>query len=566
MDYLIPEPELRRCPRGYILVGNTCVLLEDDMGLFGETRPRVVPIKPPPLSPPQPPDPEPPAPPSPPPSPPPTPPPTPPTPPPEPPTPPPSPPPPPTPTPDESSSSKTTILVPSLSAEQLIEIAAGAGIILTAQVASALINGTATSNIISLAAGEEGTAIEMTPLIGRNGEVLFQDLEAGEGTEGFFVGEEAVGESGIELSELSASVAEAAESAGVVAQGEGMTIFSAEANATADALLAGAETGTTATGTIGAAGAGTLETDVLIEGGIAAGEVAGEAGAITASAVALPLLLAGASAYAIYDIVQPDSAIYQFFGGKPPLDPSKDASIPSSMTSGGVQGGVRDPYEMAHQDPKGSYYLDQYARDQYYNQLTASLNDGTPRTQEEIEDILNQANAIKRGGDIYVYQDPSSGEITTYPIPTDEQRELINQQLALNPNYFVDNNIPPIVVYNMGFNEALAYSDEDHQYLGYNTYGYPQGDGRTNSQIVTDGNADLPLDQYTDRGTAIAQPGEWTEAGNIRGDEPDEPTQSSDTTTKPPPLTTTPTEPTMMGPPKSIGQLVGEEGGGEGMF
>lgn len=554
MDYLIPEPELRRCPRGYILVGNTCVLLEDDMGLFGETRPRVVP-----------PDPEPPAPPSPPPSPPPTPPPTPPTPPPDPPTPPPSPPPPPTPTPDEPSSSKTTILVPSLSSEQLIQVAAAAGIILTGQVASALINGTATSNIISVAAGEEGTAIEMTPLIGRNGEVLFQDLEAGEGTEGFFVGEEAVGQTGIELSELSASVADAAESAGVVAEGEGMAIFSAEANAAADALLAGAEAGTTATGTVGAAGAGVLETDVLIEGGIAAGE---EAAAISASAVALPLLLAGASAYAIYDIVQPDSAIYQFFGGKPPLDPNKDASIPSSMTSGGVQGGARDPYEMAHQDPKGSYYLDQYARDQYYIQLTGSLNDGTPRTQEEIEDILNQANAIKRGGDIYVYQDPTNGEITTYPIPTDEQRELINQQLALNPNYFVDNNIPPIVVYNMGYNEALAYSDEDHQYLGYNTYGYSQGDGRTNSQIVADGNADLPLDQYTDRGTAIAQPGEWTESGNVKEDEPDEPeTQPSDTTTKQPPLTTTPTEPTMMGPPpKSIGQLVGEEEGGQGMF
>lgn len=502
MDYLIPEPELRRCPRGYILVGNTCVLLEDDMGLFGETRPRVVPPQP---DPPQP-DPK----------------------------------------------NKQTIFVPSLSNEQLIEVAAAAGIILTAQVASALINGTATSNIISVAAGEEGTAIEMTPLIGRNGEVLFQDLEAGEGTEGFFVGEEAVGETGIELSELSASVAEAAESAG-------MDIFSAEANAAADALLAGAEAGTTATGTAGVAGAGALETDVLIEGGIAVGE---EAAAISASAVALPLLLAGASAYAIYDIVQPDSAIYQFFGGKPPLDPKKDASIPSSMTSGGVQGGARDPYEMAHQDPKGSYYLDQYARDQYYIQLTGSLNDGTPRTQDEIEDILNQANAIKRGEDIYVYQDPTSGDITTYPIPTDEQRELINQQLALNPNYFVDNNIPPIVVYNMGYNEALAYSDEDHQYLGYNTYGYSQGDGRTNSQIVADGNADLPLDQYTDRGTSIAQPGEWTEAGNVKEDEPDEPeTQpSDDTTTKPPPLMSS------MGPPKSIGQLVGEDGASEGMF
>ena len=540
MDYLIPEPELRRCPRGYILIGNTCVLLEDDMGLFGETRPRVVPPTPPPQ-----PAPEPPEPPSPPPSPPPTPPPTPPT---------------PTPTPDEPPSSKTTILVPSLSADQLIEVAAAAGIILTAQVASALINGTATSNIISVAAGEEGTAIEMTPLIGRNGEVLFQDLEAGEGTEGFFMGEELAGETGLELSEISASVAEAVESAGVVAEGEGMAIFSAEANAAADALLAGAEAGTTATGTIGAAGAGALETDVLIEGGIAAGEVAAEAGAITASAVALPLLLAGASAYAIYDIVQPDSAIYQFFGGKPPLDPSKDASIPSSMTSGGVQGGARDPYEMAHQDPKGSYYLDQYARNQYYNQLTGSLNDGTQRTQQEIEDILNQADAIKRGGDIYVYQDPSSGEITTYPIPTDEQRELINQQLALNPNYFVDNNVPPIVVYNMGYNEALAYSDKDHKHLGYTTYGYSQGDGRTNSQIVADENADLPLDQYTDRGTAIAQPGEWTESGNIKEDEPPQPeTQPSDTTTKPPLLTSE--------LPKSIGQLVGEEeGGGEGMF
>ena len=533
MDYLIPEPELRRCPRGYILIGNTCVLLEDDMGLFGETRPRVVPPTPPPQPAPEPP---------------------------EPPSPPPSPPPTPTPTPDEPPSSKTTILVPSLSADQLIEVAAAAGIILTAQVASALINGTATSNIISVAAGEEGTAIEMTPLIGRNGEVLFQDLEAGEGTEGFFMGEELAGETGLELSEISASVAEAVESAGVVAEGEGMAIFSAEANAAADALLAGAEAGTTATGTIGAAGAGALETDVLIEGGIAAGEVAAEAGAITASAVALPLLLAGASAYAIYDIVQPDSAIYQFFGGKPPLDPSKDASIPSSMTSGGVQGGARDPYEMAHQDPKGSYYLDQYARNQYYNQLTGSLNDGTQRTQQEIEDILNQADAIKRGGDIYVYQDPSSGEITTYPIPTDEQRELINQQLALNPNYFVDNNVPPIVVYNMGYNEALAYSDKDHKHLGYTTYGYSQGDGRTNSQIVADENADLPLDQYTDRGTAIAQPGEWTESGNIKEDEPPQPeTQPSDTTTKPPLLTSE--------LPKSIGQLVGEEeGGGEGMF
>jgi hypothetical protein len=415
-----------------------------------------------------------------------------------------------------------------------------------------------------VAAGEEGTAIEMTPLIGRNGEVLFQDLEAGEGTEGFFMGEELAGETGIELGDLSSSIALSTESAGIVGQGEGMSIFSAEANAAADALLSGAETGTSATGGAAAeAGIGILETDTLIEGGaVAAG---GEAAGITASAIALPALLAASSAYAIYDLVQPDSDIYQFFGGKPPLDPNKDASIPSSMTSGGVQGGARDPYVMAHEDQDGSYYLDEYAREQYYNQLTGSLNDGTDRTDEQIGEILSQANSIKNGGDIYVYQDPSSGEITTYPIPTGQERELINQQLALNPNYFVDNNVPAIVVYNMGYNEALAFNDKVHKHLGYTTYGYAEGDGRTNAQIVSDGDADIPLDKYTDRGTAIAQTGEWTEAGTVKDHDPpaEDPTQPIT-----PPITPEQDKPKPLqsSDNQTIAELVTQENTDNGMF
>jgi len=437
-------------------------------------------------------------------------------PPPTPPTPPPSPPSPP---------SKQTIFVGPISKEQLIEIASGAGILISATVASQLLDGTATSNILNVVSTEVGTEIEMTPLIGRNGEVLFQDLEEGE--EGFFEGSEVAGESGIELSELSESIASSAEEAGAVTEGEGMSIFSASAQAETDALIG--ET---------TAGEGVLETDALLEGGeiIAGGAEAG------AGALALPALFAVGSAVAIYDLVQPDSKIYQLFGGKAPLDPSKDASIASSETAGGVQGGARDPYDMAHKDPKGSYYLGQQERDLYYNQLVASLNDGSTRSDDEVTDILEQANTIKNGGDVYVYQNPDTGDIQTYQIPTGAERNALNEQLQNNPNYFVDNNIPPIVVYNMGYNEALAYTDKDKQYLRGTAYGYAYGDDRTNADIVNDNNADLPRDQYQYRGLAPATPNTFTEAGNIYTAEPDpEPEPDPDPT---PVGGVTPMEPT----------------------
>ena len=61
MDYLLQENDRKRCPRGYVLVGNQCVLLEDDSGIFGDTRPRVLPPTPEPPTP-EPPTPEPPTP------------------------------------------------------------------------------------------------------------------------------------------------------------------------------------------------------------------------------------------------------------------------------------------------------------------------------------------------------------------------------------------------------------------------------------------------------------------------------------------------------------------------
>ena len=571
MDYLIPKPELRRCPRGYILVGNACVLLEDDLGLFGETRPRVVP--PIPQSPtPQPPIPE-------------TPldpdtdelpdipslPPLPETPttdpqptldpdtdelpdipslPPLPETPQPTPQP-----PQPDAKSKQTIFVPSITNEQLIEIASGAGIILTATVASQLLSGSATSNIISVVASEEGTMIEMTPLIGRNGEVLFQDLEEGE--EGFFEGTEVAGETGIQMSELSETISTIAEDSEIVAEGQGASIFSAESQGMADVLLG--ETG----GEGVVAGEGLLETDVLLEGvGTAVAEGVGLEAGIGISAVALPLLITAGSAVASSDLVKPDSKLYAFFGGKAPLDPQKDAEAQTSTIL------ARDPYVLQHQDPPGSYYLDQNARNQYYIQLVASLNDGTQRSDQEVAEILQQANDIRDGGDVYVYQDPTTKEINTYQIPNDEQRELINQQLALNPNYFVDQGIPPIVVYNMGYNEALAYNDEDKQFLRGLAYGYAYDDDRTNAEIVADGDHSLPHDEYKYSGLEKAQEGDVTESGEVyvtTENQQQLPTQETESSSnKPPPLTSSPTEP--MQPPKSIAQLVGEEGGDEEMF
>ena len=361
--------------------------------------------------------------------------------------------------------------------------------------------GSATSNIISVVSSEEGSAIEMTPLIGRNGEVLFQDLEEGE--EGFFEGVEVPGETGIEMSELTETIASAS--------GEGMSIFSAESQALADNLLG--------------AGEGILETDALLEGGA----VIAETGAVEVGAgiVSLPLIVAGGSAVAIYDLVQPDSKIYEFFGGKAPLDPEKDASASSETIL------ARDPYEMAHRDSKGSYYLDQNARDQYYTQLVGSLNDGTERSDDEVSQILEQANNIKNGGDIYVYQNPDSGDIQTYQVPNEEQRQQINQQLEQNPNYFIDEGIPPIVVYNMGYNEALAYSDEDKQYIRGKAYGYGFSDTRTNSEIISDGNADLPRDEYKYYGLEKASEGDFVESGGFYSQpQPTEPQPTEPTSTK----------------------------------
>ena len=406
------------------------------------------------------------------------------------------------PTPQPDATSKQTIFVPSITNEQLVEIASGAGILLTATVASQLLSGSATSNIISVVSTESGSAIEMTPLIGRDGSVLFQDLEESE--EGFFEGVEVSGESGIQMSELSETISTIAEDSGIVSEGQGASIFSSEAQGMTDILLG--ETG----GEGVVAGQGLLETDLLLEGvatGVAEG-VGVEAG-VGVGAVALPLLVAGGSAFAIYDLVQPDSKIYEFFGGKPPLDPEKDASVQTSTIL------ARDPYVLAHQDPPGSYYLDQDARNQYYIQLVASLNDGEQRTDEEVAEILQQANTIRDGGDVYVYQDPDTGEINTYQIPNDEQRELINQQLQQNPDYFLDQGIPPIVVYQMGYNEALAYSDEDKPYLRGLAYGYAYDDTRTNADIVADGDYSLPHDEYKYSGLEKAQEGDLMESGNI---------------------------------------------------
>jgi hypothetical protein len=107
-----------------------------------------------------------------------------------------------------------------------------------------------------------GTEIELTPLLGRDGEMMFQTLEADE--EGTFVGE-ATGEStGIELI-------------------SDFSIFSSESQVATDTLLEG-ET---------IAGEGILETDLLLEGATVAGETALEVGGTAVAPLLAPVIATG---------------------------------------------------------------------------------------------------------------------------------------------------------------------------------------------------------------------------------------------------------------------------------
>ena len=82
---------------------------------------------------------------------------------------------------------------------------------------------------------------------------------------------------------------------------------------------------------------------------------------------------------------------------------------------------------------------------------------------------------------------------------------------------------------------------------------------RTNSQIVEEGDHNLPHDEYAYGGLERAQEGQFTEAGDVYTTPEPEPESPPEPT--PQPETTSPND-------KHIAQLVRDDGGGddEGMF
>ena len=149
-----------------------------------------------------------------------------------------------------------TFTTDGITSSELVELALTVGVVISPLVAKSIINGSASSNVLSVAETEMGTEIELTPLLGRDGEMMFQTLEEDE--EGTFVGE-ATGEStGVELT-------------------SDFSIFSEESQVATDTLLEG-ET---------IAGEGILETDLLLEGASLAGE-----GALATAEIGIAPLLA----------------------------------------------------------------------------------------------------------------------------------------------------------------------------------------------------------------------------------------------------------------------------------
>ena len=149
-----------------------------------------------------------------------------------------------------------TFTTDGITSSELVELALTVGVVISPLVAKSIINGSASSNVLSVAETEMGTEIELTPLLGRDNEMMFQTLEVDE--EGTFVGE-ATGEStGVELT-------------------SDFSIFSEESQVATDTLLEG-ET---------IAGEGILETDLLLEGASLAGE-----GALATAEIGIAPLLA----------------------------------------------------------------------------------------------------------------------------------------------------------------------------------------------------------------------------------------------------------------------------------